>query len=123
MVHEIIGRYCQHLQNAYNKFYSDYWPCGYRDKRGRPCVNVLNKHHKGHQLADGKIADTGAYIATDNLHVTGAEEFIDRVKLIYIVFLNEVNPHLHLQRSLSLNVPSQRSLSPNAPSQIGRAHV
>ncbi|KAI5790575.1 hypothetical protein DFH27DRAFT_486168 [Peziza echinospora] len=68
MVDEIMDKYSQHLDDAYRKFYSDYWPCGYTDSKGHPCVNVSTKHHKGHQIADGRIVATGGYIATVDVH-------------------------------------------------------
>jgi hypothetical protein len=57
------GKFCT---DAENDFFKSYWPCNYRDKKGRRCVNVATKHDKGHQIQKGVIVATGEYISDAN---------------------------------------------------------
>ena len=49
------------FQAAMQEFFRNHWPCEYKDKHGKRCVNVATKHHKGHQLASGKVVRAGEH--------------------------------------------------------------
>ncbi|KAF2188984.1 hypothetical protein K469DRAFT_684250 [Zopfia rhizophila CBS 207.26] len=52
--------YIDYCDNALEDFCAIFWPCTFSNKRGR-CVNVKDRHKKGHQNAKGQIVGTGAY--------------------------------------------------------------
>ncbi|KAA8903651.1 hypothetical protein FN846DRAFT_779968 [Sphaerosporella brunnea] len=60
---KLLEEFEKYMNSAFEEFYSGRWPCGYQDKNGKKCcVNVANKHHKGHQAQGGRIFAVGAYI-------------------------------------------------------------
>jgi len=93
----VIEQYRQHLEDAYRSFYNDHWPCGYRDPKGRKCVNVSTKHHKGHQTAEGKIFAAGGYTNTVNPEgpLVGAKSFVNKVKGLYEQHIKEIQTELN----------------------------
>ena len=93
----MIEQYRQHLEDAYRIFYNDHWPCGYRDPKGRKCVNVSTKHHKGHQTAEGKIFAAGGYTNTANPEgpLVGAKSFVNVVRGLYEQHISEIKAELN----------------------------
>jgi hypothetical protein len=59
---EMVSKYERFCYAAQEEFYQHHWPCNYRDRKGRRCVNVATKHQKGHQIATGKVVAAGSYI-------------------------------------------------------------
>ena len=57
---DLFEKYSSHLGNALKKFFSSYWPCNFC-VRGAYCVNVKDRHSKGHQKESGKIIGIGPY--------------------------------------------------------------
>lgn len=47
-------------KDALNKFCNEHWPCEFRTKKGRQCLNAKATHQKGHQDDNGKI-EAGDY--------------------------------------------------------------
>ncbi|KAF8241567.1 hypothetical protein K440DRAFT_569550 [Wilcoxina mikolae CBS 423.85] len=60
---DVMKEYGKLCDDAEKEFFNCYWPCSYRDKKDRRCVNVATKHHKGHQIEKGVIVATGEYIS------------------------------------------------------------
>jgi hypothetical protein len=54
--------YIDHCDSALEDFCAISWPCGFSNKRGR-CVNVRDRHKKGHQNERGHIIGTGPYVS------------------------------------------------------------
>lgn len=51
----------EYCDNALDDFCAIFWPCAFfHSKRGR-CVNVKERHTKGHQNAKGQIIGSGPY--------------------------------------------------------------
>lgn len=91
----MIEQYRQHLEDAYRIFYNDHWPCGYRDPKGRKCVNVSTKHHKGHQTAEGRVFAAGGYTNTvKEGPLVGAKSFVNTVKTLYEQHIGEIKAEL-----------------------------
>ncbi|KAL5397840.1 hypothetical protein PMIN03_006175 [Paraphaeosphaeria minitans] len=55
--------YLQHCDYALEDYCAIFCPCTYRNKRGEQCVNVKERHPKGHQNKRGHIIGTGPYEA------------------------------------------------------------
>lgn len=93
----MIEQYRQHLEDAYRIFYNDHWPCGYRDPKGRKCVNVSTKHQKGHQTAEGKVFSAGGYTNTVNPEgpLVGAKRFVNAVKGLYEQHIKEIKAEVN----------------------------
>lgn len=56
-------QYLYHCDSALEDFCAIFWPCTFRNKRGERCVNVKERHTKGHQSQRGNIIGTGSYEA------------------------------------------------------------
>lgn len=54
--------YIDFCDSALEDFCAIFWPCTFSNKLGR-CVNVQDRHKKGHQNEKGKIIGTGEYIS------------------------------------------------------------
>jgi hypothetical protein len=54
--------YIDYCDTALDDFCAMFWPCTFSNKRGR-CVNVQNRHKKGHQNRKGQIIGTGDYVS------------------------------------------------------------
>lgn len=52
--------YLDYCDNALDDFCAIFWPCTFTNKRGR-CVNVKERHTKGHQNERGAVIGTGPY--------------------------------------------------------------
>ena len=64
-------------KTALERFCVEYWPCEYRDKKDRHCLNTSTTHQKGHQDKNGVIT-SGKYMSTFT-----AKDFWDRwVKIL-----------------------------------------
>ncbi|KAF2441827.1 hypothetical protein P171DRAFT_418623 [Karstenula rhodostoma CBS 690.94] len=55
--------YLPHCDYALEDYCAIFCPCTYRNKRGEQCVNVKERHSKGHQNKRGHIIGTGPYEA------------------------------------------------------------
>lgn len=53
-----------HCDDALDEFCAIYWPCSFKNKRGEKCVNVKERHVKGHQNLKGSVIGSGTYQAT-----------------------------------------------------------
>jgi hypothetical protein len=53
--------YMQICIDAFNKFSETLWPCSYVNRRKGHCVNVKNRHNKGHQNEKGQVMNSGQY--------------------------------------------------------------
>jgi hypothetical protein len=60
----MLEEYAQQLNSAFEQFYMGRWPCRYTNGKRR-CVNVANRHHKGHQTERGNIFAMGSYVHDD----------------------------------------------------------
>lgn len=56
-------QYLYHCDSALEDFCAIFWPCTFHNKRGERCVNVKERHTKGHQNRRGNIIGTGPYEA------------------------------------------------------------
>ncbi|KAF2823761.1 hypothetical protein CC86DRAFT_298378 [Ophiobolus disseminans] len=57
----ILGEaYLNHCDHALDQFCAAFWPCSFVNRRGR-CVNMTERHNKGHQNARGEIIGVGQY--------------------------------------------------------------
>lgn len=54
------NRYIDYCDNALEDFCAIFWPCTFSNRRGR-CVNVKERHKKGHQNEKGAIIGSGPY--------------------------------------------------------------
>lgn len=64
-INQILEKhYLDHCDSALEDFCAIFWPCTFRNKRGDRCVNVKERHTKGHQNQRGHIIGTGPYEAT-----------------------------------------------------------
>ncbi|KAF2462522.1 FabD/lysophospholipase-like protein [Lindgomyces ingoldianus] len=52
--------YIDYCDTALDDFCAIFWPCTFTNRRGR-CVNVKDRHKKGHQNEKGQIIGTGEY--------------------------------------------------------------
>ncbi|KAI5782162.1 acyl transferase/acyl hydrolase/lysophospholipase [Pyronema domesticum] len=78
-------RFCSAAQE---EFYQHHWPCNFRDRKGRRCVNVATKHQKGHQIANGKVVGAGDFISELDGPVTGGDRFMKLVTQNYKALLD-----------------------------------
>jgi hypothetical protein len=75
MVLTVLGTADQLLEKAYmekcHKVLDDfcrlYWPCAFRDKRGRSCCNMREGHTKGHQDKRDVVIGVGTYESSFSL--------------------------------------------------------
>lgn len=56
-------RYWNHCDQALDDFCNIFWPCTFSNKRGDRCVNVKERHVKGHQNDRGTVIGSGPYEA------------------------------------------------------------
>lgn len=54
--------YFDYCDAALDDFCAIFWPCTFSNKRGQ-CVNVQDRHKKGHQNEKGQIIGTGEYVS------------------------------------------------------------
>ncbi|KAI8938298.1 hypothetical protein NX059_005951 [Plenodomus lindquistii] len=54
-------QYLDHCDSALEDFCAIFWPCTFHNKKGERCVNVKERHTKGHQNSRGTIIGTGPY--------------------------------------------------------------
>jgi hypothetical protein len=66
--------YIDFCDTALDDFCAIFWPCTFSNKRGR-CVNVKDRHKKGHQNEKGQIIGTGDYVS-DFTWETFADEWL-----------------------------------------------
>ncbi|KAF2012508.1 hypothetical protein BU24DRAFT_442957 [Aaosphaeria arxii CBS 175.79] len=56
-------QYLEYCDNALDDFCAVYWPCTFQNRHGGRCVNVRERHTKGHQNQRGTIIGSGAYVS------------------------------------------------------------
>jgi hypothetical protein len=56
--------YMDYCDDALDAFCAIYWPCAFKNKRGEQCVNVRERHAKGHQNRKGSVIGSGIYQAS-----------------------------------------------------------
>jgi len=59
--HILDSQYKHHCNTALEVFCAILWPCTFRSKRGEQCVNVKERHVKGHQNQRGSVIGSGPY--------------------------------------------------------------
>ncbi|KAF8540174.1 hypothetical protein BDD12DRAFT_980545 [Trichophaea hybrida] len=88
---EMVSKYERFCYAAQEEFYQHHWPCNYRDRKGRRCVNVATKHQKGHQISTGKVVAAGTYIPErEGLEADGFH-FIELVTKTYKELIEQLN--------------------------------
>jgi hypothetical protein len=65
-IEDLLFKYLSSCESAQDEFYKSYWPCEWKDPRGRRCVNVRAGHSKGHQLSNGKVLAVGGFCSAFN---------------------------------------------------------
>ena len=58
---ELLDHYKPVFNSALDKFCNFWWPCDYRGKNGKQCINAREGHVKGHQDERGKLIGNGEY--------------------------------------------------------------
>jgi len=56
-------QYLFHCDQALEDFCSMFWPCKFTNKKGERCVNVRERHSKGHQNSRGHQFGSGEYVS------------------------------------------------------------
>ncbi|KAA8902468.1 hypothetical protein FN846DRAFT_955469 [Sphaerosporella brunnea] len=79
---KILEEYEMLCVTAVQTFYEGHWPCRFTDNNRR-CVNVANKHPKGHQLSSGKIITVGEYQHEPKELKTTGQDFFAEVASSY----------------------------------------
>lgn len=54
-------QYMDHCDNTLDDFCAIFWPCSFVGKKNERCVNVKERHVKGHQNSRGTIIGSGPY--------------------------------------------------------------
>ncbi|KAI4668760.1 uncharacterized protein J4E78_002588 [Alternaria triticimaculans] len=54
-------QYMTHCDGALDDFCAIFWPCSFINRRGERCVNVKERHVKGHQNQRGSVIGSGPY--------------------------------------------------------------
>lgn len=89
-------QYIAHCDSALDDFCAIFWPCSFISRKGERCVNVKERHVKGHQNQRGSVIGSGPYQSSftfDNF----CEDWSDHLKH-YII---EIKQKLELQMTLS----------------------
>ena len=77
-----MNTYGESCTTAVINILNNHWPCGFRGRGGRPCVNVSAKHTKGHQSAGGGIIGAGGYRPIGAIVDDGADSGGDVSRLV-----------------------------------------
>jgi hypothetical protein len=85
----ILKQYEPHCMAAMDNFYAGHWPCSYTSGDNR-CVNVANKHPKGHQSNTGKIFAAGDYQAEQMDQQSTSRKFVEEVASFYKGFWSKL---------------------------------
>jgi hypothetical protein len=54
-------QYIDHCDSALDDFCAIFWPCSFISRKGERCVNVKERHIKGHQNLRGNVIGSGSY--------------------------------------------------------------
>ena len=80
--------YMHYCNSALEDFCAIFWPCKFTSKRGQ-CINVKERHAKGHQNARGQIIGAGPY-ESDFTWESFASEWSDLLQSHLTDFQNKV---------------------------------
>jgi hypothetical protein len=74
-----------HCDNALDDFCALFWPCSFISRRGEPCVNLKERHVKGHQNQRGGVIGSGPYQSSFTFG-DFFEDWYNHIKLSLISF-------------------------------------
>ena len=105
--HILEKQYLEHCDNALDDFCAIFWPCKYSNDRGERCVNVKERHVKGHQNQRGKVIGSGPHEA-DFTFDSFCEDWSRYLTSYFTSFQNELSSQMILSPSTNETVVATR---------------
>ncbi|KAF2650662.1 hypothetical protein K491DRAFT_697115 [Lophiostoma macrostomum CBS 122681] len=102
--------YMDYCDSALDDFCAVFWPCTFSNKKGK-CVNVAERHTKGHQNSKGQIIGTGPYESTFTFE-SYADTWLDMLHQHILHFEAKVQEQLLINQATDeLNVTTALHLT------------
>jgi hypothetical protein len=91
-------QYLDHCDSALDDFCAIFWPCSFISRKGERCVNVKERHAKGHQNQRGNVIGSGPYEASFTFDIFCDDWFL-HLKHYLTKFQGELESQMTLSRT------------------------
>jgi hypothetical protein len=86
-------QYIDHCDSSLDDFCAIFWPCSFMSRKGERCVNVKERHVKGHQNQRGTVIGSGCYESSFTFD-TFCDDWFDHLKHYLTKFQGELESQM-----------------------------